>query len=353
MVVRAMIARAMIEITRKTTVLDGVAPGRIPLAQLLEAGQPAILKGVARNWPLVRRGLESTGQAMAYLKSFANRKPVLVYTGPPEIKGRFFYNADFSGLNFATERAPLGDILDRLSVQGDAVPTPSIYVGSTDLDSYLPGLRAENDLTLNNAMFQHQQPVVSIWIGNRTVASAHYDQYNNLACCMVGRRRFSLFPPEQIGNLYPGPLEPTPGGQVVSMVDFSAPDVGRYPGFRAALAAGQVAELEPGDALFYPALWWHHVEALDSFNAMINYWWTTTPEFMDSPQTTLLHALMSLRDRSGQEKQAWQALFDYYVFGAADRAGQHLPVQVRGNLGPMDEGKARRLRALLISRLNR
>ncbi len=63
------------------------------------------------------------------------------------------------------------------------------------------------------------------------------------------------------------------------------------PGFHAALAAGQVAELDPGDVLFYPALWWHHVEALESFNAMINYWWTTAPEFLDSPQATLLHAL--------------------------------------------------------------
>jgi len=343
----------MVDIARKTAVFEGVAPERIPLAELLDAGQPAVLKGVARHWPLVCRGLESAHQAMDYLKSFANGRPVVVFTGAPEIRGRFFYNADFSGLNFATERAPLSTILDRLAAPGNAVPAPSIYVGSTDVDSYLPGLRAENDLMLNDAMFQSNPPVVSIWIGNRTVASAHYDQYNNIACCMVGKRRFSLFPPEQIGNLYPGPLEPTPGGQVVSMVDFSAPDFERYPRFRDALAAGQVAELDPGDVLFYPALWWHHVEALEPFNAMINYWWTTAPEFLDSPQATLLHALMSLRDRSEPEKQAWQALFDYYIFGAADGAGRHLPEQVRGNLGPMDEGKTRRLRSQVLRLLNR
>ena len=343
----------MAGIARKTPVLEGVAPDRIPFAQLLQAGQPTILKGVARDWPLVQRGLESAGRAMDYIRSFANDRPVVAYIGPPEIRGRFFYNADFTGLNFATERAPLGAILDRLSAPGNEASAPALYVGSTDLDRYLPGLRAENALALDDAMFEHNAPLVSIWIGNRTVASAHYDQYNNIACCMVGRRRFSLFPPDQIQNLYPGPLEPTPGGQVVSMVDFSAPDLARYPGFQAALAAGQVAELEPGDALYYPALWWHHVEALDSFNAMINYWWTTAPEFMDSPQATLLHALMSLRDRPALEKQSWRALFDYYIFGAATRAGQHLPEQVRGNLGPMDADKARRLRSQVLSRLNR
>ena len=194
---------------------------------------------------------------------------------------------------------------------------------------------------------------MSIWIGNRTTACAHFDLSSNLACCMVGRRRFTLFPPEQVHNLYPGPLEPTPGGQIVSVVDFRAPDFERFPRFREALAAGQVAELEPGDVLFYPAMWWHHVEALDAFNAMINYWWSASPAFVDSPHLTLLHALLSIRERSEPEKRAWRELFDYYVFGPADLAGRHLPEAARGNLGPMDDVRARRLRALLLSRLNR
>jgi len=63
--------------------------------------------------------------------------------------------------------------------------------------------------------------------------------------------------------------------------------------------------------------------------------------------------LLSLRDRPEQEKRAWRAVFDYYVFGPADRAGAHLPEAARGNLGPMDEMKARRLRALLLRKLNR
>ena len=120
---------------------------------------------------------------------------------------------------------------------------------------YLPGLRVENDLAFDHPMFAPNPPIVSIWIGNRTIASAHYDMSNNIACCVVGRRRFTLFPPEQIENLYPGPLEPTPGGQVVSAWSISAiPISSAIPRFREALAAGEMAELEPGDVLFYPAL---------------------------------------------------------------------------------------------------
>jgi len=338
---------------RQTQVIEGVAPDAIPLDALMASQRPAVLRGVARDWPLVRAGLTTPGEAIDYLKSFYGGKPVVGFVGQPEIEGRFFYNDAVTAMNFEAGRVSLDALLDRLQAEWHDDRRPSYYVGSTDLDTYLPGLREENDLALDQAALGESPPIVSIWIGNRTVASAHYDMSNNIACCMVGRRRFTLFPPDQVGNLYPGPLEPTPGGQVVSMVDFREPDLTRFPRFADALEAGEVAELEPGDILFYPAMWWHHVEALDDFNVLINYWWNTSPAFMDTPQNTLLHALLSLRDRPEAEKRAWRALFDYYVFGPADLAGAHLPEGARGNLGPLDETKARRLRAMLLNRLNR
>lgn len=343
----------MIEIARKTRVVEGVAPDAIPYAAMLAAQEPVILKGVARDWPLVRRGREGVGAAIAYLAGFDGGEPITGFTGAPAIGGRFGYDDAMTALNFASERVRLDAFLDRIRAHLGEESPPSFYIGSTDLDAYLPGLGAENGLVLNDPMFAANPPLVSIWIGNRTTAAAHYDMSNNLACCMVGRRRFTLFPPEQVANLYPGPLEPTPGGQVVTMVDFRDPDFDRYPRFRDALEAAQVAEIEPGDVLFYPALWWHQVDACDAFNAMINYWWNTAPAFMDTPQNTLLHALLSLRDRPEAEKRGWQALFDYYVFGEPDRAGAHLPEHARGALGPLDEMKARRLRAQLLNRLNR
>lgn len=343
----------MTEIARKTETIHGVAPDRIPYADFLEAGRPAIIKGVARDWPLVQRGAQSSESAMAYLRSFYNGKPVVCSVGAPEMRGRFFYDEDVAGLNFTARRAPLDQILDQIASHSGDQDAPYFYVGSTDVDTYLPGLRKENDLVLNDPMFERNPPLVGIWLGARTIASAHYDMSNNIACNVVGRRRFTLFPPEQVENLYPGPLEPTPGGQVVSMVNFKAPEFDRYPRFRQALEAAEVAELEPGDILFYPALWWHHVEGLDDFNVMMNYWWNTSPAFMDTPQNTLLHAILSLRDRPEQEKRAWRILFDYYIFGPAERAGAHLPEHARGNLGPLDDTKARRLRAYLLQRLNR
>jgi hypothetical protein len=341
----------MTEIARKTRVIEGVAPDAVPYDELVAAGQPVILKGLARDWPLVRTG--SPEQAVAYLTSFYQGRPVVAFIGQPEHNGRFGYTADVTQLDFESDRGQLDEYLDIILGLLDEDEAPTFYIGSTDVDAFLPGFRAENNLVLNHAMFEANPPLVAAWIGNRSTALAHYDMSNNIACCLVGHRRFSLFPPEQIENLYPGPLEPTPGGQVVTIANIKAPDFERFPRLREALAVGEVADLEPGDALFYPAMWWHEVEALDSFNVMVNYWWNTSPHYMDTPQNTLLHALLSLRDRPEQEKHAWRAVFDYYVFGPADRAGAHLPETARGNLGPMDEMKARRLRAQLIRKLNR
>jgi hypothetical protein len=340
-------------VARATQVIEGVAPDAIPFAALIDAQRPAILKGVAREWPLVQAGLDSAETAMAYLARFDAGRPVVGFTGAPAIGGRFAYNDDVSGFNFEGARRPLAEMLAEIAAHLNDPAPPSLYVGSTDLDTHLPGLGAENALALDHPVFAAHPPIVSIWIGNRTVAAAHYDQSNNLACCVAGRRRFTLFPPEQVANLYPGPLEPTPGGQVISMVDFAAPDLDRYPRFAEAVAAGEVAELEPGDVLFYPALWWHHVEALTPFNILINYWWNDAPGFLDTPQTTLLHAMLSLRDRPANEKAGWKALFDYYIFGDAALPAAHLPDHAQGNLAPMDDARARRLRAALLTRLNR
>ena len=340
-------------VTTKIRTLTGIAADGIPYDDLIAEQAPVVMKGVVRDWPLVQAGLGSPKAAMDYLKSFYQGRPVTLFVGEPQDGGRFFYNAEVNGLNYQSGRTSLTDALDQIEAHLNDSNPPSFYIGSTDLDLFLPGLRAQDDLKLNHPMFAANPPLASIWLGNRTTATAHYDMSHNLACVVAGHRRFTLFPPDQVSNLYPGPLEPTPGGQVISMVDFRDPDLERFPRFADAVAAGQVAEMEPGDVLFYPALWWHHVEALDSFNAMINYWWNTSPAFMDTPMNTLLHGLLSLRDRPEPEKAGWRALFDYYIFGPAERPAAHLPEQARGNLGPLDDIKARRLRAMLLNRLNR
>lgn len=331
-------------------VLDGLSPGALPLEALVAAGEPVVLRGIARDWGLVKAGLQSTQHAMDYLRGFDGGVPVPYSYGAPEIDGRPFYTADFTRLNIEVRRGVLAQVLDDIASHLTTARPPTYYVASLLIERALPGFAEHNDAGLAG---QGIDAAASIWIGNRVTASCHYDTPDNLACCAVGRRRFTLFPPEQIHNLYPGPLDPTPGGQVVSVVDFDQPDFDRHPRFRDALASARTAVLEPGDAVFIPSMWWHHVRSLEPFNVLVNYWWRSSPGFLSSPLPALQHAMWALRDLPAREKQAWAEIFNYYVFGPAQRAGQHLPDAARGELAPYDDTQARRTRALLLSRLNR
>lgn len=330
--------------------LEGLQPGALPLEALVAAGEPVVLRGIARDWALVQAGLRSTGEALTYLRGFDAGLPVQYSYGGPEIEGRPFYNDDFTQLNFEVRRGLLAQVLEEIADTFDVPKPPTYYVASLLIERALPGFAQANDAGLAG---QGIDASASIWIGNRVTASCHYDTPDNLACCAVGRRRFTLFPPEQIDNLYPGPLEPTPGGQVVSVVDFDRPDFDRHPRFRDALASAQTAVLEPGDAIFIPSMWWHHVRSLEPFNVLVNYWWRSVPSFLSSPLPALQHAMWALRDLPEREKKAWATIFEYYVFGPGERAGQHLPDAARGELAPFDEMQARRTRAQLLSRLNR
>lgn len=82
----------MTQITRKTRVIDGVDPNAVPYDELMEAGQPVILKGLVCDWPMV--GKTSPVDAAAYLKSFYQGRPVVAFIGQPEHKGRFGYTAE-------------------------------------------------------------------------------------------------------------------------------------------------------------------------------------------------------------------------------------------------------------------
>jgi hypothetical protein len=306
-----------------------------------------VIRGLVAEWPLVRAGLESPAAARAYLLQHRRDRAFTVNIGQPGGGERLFYD-EAMGMNFQTGRASLNEIFAGIDANEGRRDAPAIYLSSIDVQAYFEGLHEANHVDLGN-----RDLIESIWIGTRTRIATHNDFPNNLACCSVGRRRFTLFPPDQYSNLYLGPLDNTPAGRPVSMVDLHQPDFGAYPRFRDALKVAQVAELEPGDAVFIPSMWWHHVEALEPFNVLVNYWWRETPRFLGQPQDALNHAILSIRDLPDDEKQLWRQLFEHYVFGDPATAAAHIPEAARGILGPLDAEQAGRIRANLLRSLSR
>lgn len=315
---------------------------------ILTATTPLVLRGLAASWPMVRAARESDRAGSDYLLRHYQGATIGAMLGPPEANGRFFYNPDLSGFNFRPVHVKLNGVLDEIAAKRDMHPAPTVYVGSTTIDTCLPGFRQHNDLDLGG-----RDALASIWIGNRSRIAAHYDLPDNLAVVAAGHRRFTLFPPDQLQNLYVGPVDFTPAGQAVSLVDFLNPDFARHPKFAEALTHAQTAELGPGDALFIPSMWWHHIEALDPFNVLVNYWWRQSPEYMDTPTNALMAAFLTMRDLPPAQRKAWQEIFRHYIFEADDDTAAHIPPPARGVLAPLSEDGARALRAQLLKRLNR
>ena len=314
--------------------------------RLKSSEQPFVIRGLARDWPLVRAGIESGGDgARAYLLRHARDRRFEVNIGEPGKGGRLFYD-DQMGMNFRMGLASLADIFAGIHSNLDKPDAPVIYLSSLNIHDYFEGLHEANRVELYG-----RQTRDSIWIGTRTEIAAHNDIPDNLAVCAVGRRVFTLFPPETFADLYLGPLENTPAGRAVSMVDLANPDLRRYPRFPAALARAQKATLEPGDAVFIPSMWYHHVAALDGFNVLVNYWWRDTPRFLGDPEQALLHAILAVRDLPEDARTRWKTLFDHYVFAAKPPA--HLPEGKRGILDPLNAESAGRLRAFLLRSLSR
>jgi len=313
---------------------------------------PLVLRGQAAHWPAVAAGLAGDRATADYLAGLeapgAAGKPLEVLVSPPEFGGRFFYRGDrLEGFNFQRERAPLRLLLAQL-LRLAALPEAerhALYANAATAPEHLPGWAAANtlDLDLGGA-------VPRLWIGNASQTATHYDGSTNLACVVAGWRRFTLFPPEQVGNLYLGPLDRTLAGPPSSMVDPLAPDLDRYPRYADALAHALVADLGPGDAIFIPATWWHHVQSFGNLNVLCNYWWDYDPS--NSAFHALVHAMMAVRDRPDFEKRGWQAWFDHYVFGTdAGAAGDHLPEEARGVMGPAGAERTGRIRQYLLRAL--
>ena len=300
-------------------------------ADIVEAGQPAILRGLAADWPILQAARQSSAALGAYLKTFDGGQRLSTLAAHPGAKARYFYNTDMSGFNFETRQIPLSKIVDKLLELADDPAPMGVYAGSADTRDALPGFQGGNAMPLLD-----DDIVPRVWLSNTSRVAAHYDIMRNIAVSVAGRRRFTLFPPDQVGNLYHGPLEFTMAGPPASMVDFHAPDYARYPRFREAEKAGLLAELEPGDAIFIPTLWWHHVESFGPFNALVNYWWNTpgTEPIFES----LMLAMLRIRDQPRAEREAWRAFFDHFVFGDnAANVADHLPARwqtVAGKASP-------------------
>lgn len=310
--------------------------------EIRPAGQPVILRGLGADWPAVKAAKESDEAGVDYILSLAPPRDVMALLGQPEIGGRFFYSDDMRGMNFARGKTTLAAFFERLLRDRTAENPYSLAVQSEIIPQLIPGFVEANPIDLIDRSVEPR-----IWIGNQIRVAPHFDLMENIGVVVLGRRRFTVFPPEQLPNLYPGPLELTPAGTTVSMVDLEAPDLDRYPRFAEAAETAQVGELASGDAIYLPFHWWHAVDSLGKVNAFVNYWWNDAQPGLGKPYDALLHALYAFRGLPEEQRRVWRMVFDNFVFATEGDPSAHLPDHAKGVLGDPTPEKLARMHATL------
>jgi hypothetical protein len=312
-------------------------PGQF-LCEVVEPCRPVVLRGLVKHWPIVAAGRVSPMAVQDHLSALDAGGEIEAFFGAPAIAGKYFYAADMKGFNFERRRMKFSTALESIVSSVGVPDSPSVYVGSVPTHDFLPGFAALNPMPLLNPSVGPR-----VWVGHAANVSSHYDTVDNLACVAVGRRRFTLFAPHLIDKLYVGPIDNTMAGQPVSLAASSAPDKDRFPLFEEIKDQSLIADLEPGDALYLPKLWWHKVESTAPFNVLVNYWWDAFRAGPDAPYTSMLLSMITIAERPAAERRAWKAFFDHYVFRDHGHPLMHLPVEQHGLLGSLKEnyGKIR------------
>ena len=320
--------------------------------EIFPTNRPAVLRGLLGDWPAVQASRQSLASAVDYFKRLDTGRPVGAIVGPPEIKGRFFYSDDFQGFNFGSRTVSISTALDTFVTLAERPLPPAIALQAMHVPDIMPSFLRDNAMPLLD-----RDIVPRVWISNQSMVATHFDNNYNIACVVSGRRRFTVFPPEQLTNLYLGPLLKTPGGTPISVVDLREPDFEKFPRFREALDSAQESVLEPGDAIYIPILWWHGVESLDPLNILANYWWNHTVPAYHKPILALIHCVALMSGLPADQREVWRSFFNYFAFQSAGDPAAHLPSDLQdvvGELSSADRDQvltfvAERLRVLLES----
>ncbi|AJK45702.1 hypothetical protein BGL_1c11800 [Burkholderia plantarii] len=127
-----------------------------------------------------------------------------------------------------------------------------------------------------------QRPMINLWFGRGTETQLHFDYSNNFFAQLHGTKDFTLFSPDDTPHLYPYHHDAATAH--LSNVDPGQPDLARHPAF--ARAEPLRFTMQPGELLYMPVFWWHHVRARD-VSVSVNFWWyPSLRQIIDAPNAT-------------------------------------------------------------------
>jgi len=214
---------------------------------------PVKLKGCMAHWPAIKKWLD-----IDYLLDVAGDRTVPVEIGShyadEDWSQKLMTLKEFIKKHYLSENADVGylaqhNLFDQISELKEDIRIPEYCCCSSNYD-------------------ESTEPDINAWFGPQgTVSPLHQDPKNNILAQGYGTKQLFLFSPKDTEYLYPHDEKMLSN---TAQVDPLKPDNTRFPNFKKAQMYKCL--LEPGEMLFIPVKWWHHVSALDkSFS--VSFWW--------------------------------------------------------------------------------
>jgi len=216
----------------------------------VEPNRPVVLVDALRDWAALVKWTPE------YLRERVGPKPVSVFAAPD---GRFSGHFGTRG-----ERLPFDQFLD---LAFGIKPSDEVYYLQQSPLAYFSELSL--DVTTPALVRPDLAGACNLWIGGRGATTVlHYDAQDNFLAQVHGRKEVTLFPPSELGNLYPFPV--LSGAPHHSRVDIDAPDRKGFPRFRPERA--RHVSIDEGEMLFLPNCWWHQVRSAEP-SISVNFFW--------------------------------------------------------------------------------
>lgn len=249
----------MIKVQTSELVSKIKSPNTKQFLNLWKEYRPFIIEGVAKNWDACNKWTND------YLIKHCGDNIVTV----------FFFKQDFleSHKNFAYESAfelvndmTYKEFLDKANNSEDRM----VCYLNTGFEECFPEIIED----VNYPEYFKSKPNVILWHGfsNKSFSSTstlHFDKIHNIFVQIRGKKRIVLFPPSDYLSFYP-PLESGQGIGHNSKVNPDDINLESFPNFPWKEKIEVV--LQPGEILYIPPFWWHHVTAIDE-NISLSFWY--------------------------------------------------------------------------------
>ena len=213
------------------------------LNEYYSANRPVIITGIMERWKALSLW------SPEYLKQACGDIVVEITSGR-ESDPRFELNLEQHKV-----RLPLREYIDKVLFGGE---TNDYYLVANNFFLKEEGAKQLfDDIEQFPEYLDNSKPTEngSFWFGPAgTITPLHHDVMNILVAQVYGRKKFMLIPSNHAHLMY------NEKG-VFSEIDLDRPDFTKYPILEQVRPYEVV--LEPGEVLFVPVGWWHHVRALD------------------------------------------------------------------------------------------